>query len=431
MREWLKDHALEIASLVVAVVGVRGLTDFWARLQEMFSSYSTEALFSCGLAAAAAAIVATYFARSGYRRRIAAKDAEIASLEGQLQMAKVPGAVAGLKAMAAAASASTSAPGGDPLAALVPAEVALLLRVYDSGTVRLDDSTLPVARSLAEKGAIYRRDTHDSGVILDCDVMLSGDWVPVVRERADELRGARGEGASSLEAELAGRPAQEDVGELKRQLAAKDAEIESLRSPVESVRRTMASLPEDERALAGRLAEGPFRTSGFSAGLAHLESMGIAKRQRVPGVFTPTWALTREAMSALAEDDGLKATVADALGRGLRDREAEEAIASAIRRASAEAAGAISFMFDKGHFDYRAPDDDPWEARMDQGNRELSEMESYGVIQYETLASGERRWTLTESARRAIESDESLIGEGRAYVRAALGDGADEEGAGA
>ena len=127
MREWLKNHGLELASLVVAVVGVKGLTDFWARLQEMFSSYSTEALFSCGLAAAAAAIVATYFARSGYRRRIAAKDAEIASLEaelagrptreelaerdakiasleGQLQMAKVPGAVAGLKAMAAAAS---------------------------------------------------------------------------------------------------------------------------------------------------------------------------------------------------------------------------------------------------------------------------------------------------------------------------------------
>lgn len=80
MREWLKDHVLEIASLVVAVVGVKGLTDFWARLREMFSSYSTEALFSCGLAAAAAAIVATYFARSGYRRRTAAKDAELANL---------------------------------------------------------------------------------------------------------------------------------------------------------------------------------------------------------------------------------------------------------------------------------------------------------------------------------------------------------------
>lgn len=224
----------------------------------------------------------------------------------------------------------------------------------------------------------------------------------------------------SLEAELAGRPTQEELDE-------RDAEIESLRSPVESVRRAIASLPEDERALAGRLAEGPFRTSGFSAGLAHLESVGIAKKQRVAGVFTPTWALTREAMSALAEDDGLRATVAGALGRGLRDREAEESIASVIRRAPAATAGAISFMFDKGHFDYRAPDDDPWEARMDQGNRELSEMESYGVIQYETLASGERRWTLTKSARRAIESDESLIGEGRSYVRAALEGGANED----
>ena len=231
---------------------------------------------------------------------------------------------------------------------------------------------------------------------------------------------ARDAEIESLETELAGRPTQEELDE-------RDAEIESLRSPVESVRRAIASLPEDERALAGRLAEGPFRTSGFSAGLAHLESMGIAKKQRVAGVFTPTWALTREAMSALAEDDGLRATVADALGRGLRDREAEESIASVIRRASAATAGAISFMFDEGHFDYRAPDDDPWEARMDQGNRELSEVESYGVIQYETLASGKRRWTLTENARRAIESDESLIGEGRAYVRAALEDGADKD----
>ena len=127
---------------------------------------------------------------STLQRQLAERDAKIASLEGQLQMAKMPGAVAVVKTMAAAASASTASPGGDPLAALVPAEAKLLLRVFDSGTVRLDDSTLPVAKSLADKGAIYRRDTHDSGVILNCDVMLSSDWVPVVRERADELRGA-------------------------------------------------------------------------------------------------------------------------------------------------------------------------------------------------------------------------------------------------
>ena len=34
---------------------------------------------------------------------------------------------------------------------------------------------------------------------------------------------------------------------------------------------------------------------------------------------------------------------------------------------------------------------------------DLSEMESDGVIRYETLASGNRRWTLTENARRAIQ----------------------------
>lgn len=142
------------------------------------------------------------------------KDAETESIEEeaerlrrQLQMTKVPGTVAGLRTMSVATSASTAAPGGDPLAALLPAEVELLLRVFDSGTVRLDDSTLPVAKSLADKGAIYRRDTHDSGVIVNCDVMLTSDWVPVVRERADELRGAEGATCSQKDA-----PAAADVG---------------------------------------------------------------------------------------------------------------------------------------------------------------------------------------------------------------------------
>lgn len=81
MREWLKEHALEAAALVMTIVGVKGLADFWARLKEMFSSYSAEALFSCGLVAAAAAIAATFFARIGYRRQVAVKDVEIAELE--------------------------------------------------------------------------------------------------------------------------------------------------------------------------------------------------------------------------------------------------------------------------------------------------------------------------------------------------------------
>ena len=61
MKEWLKDHALEFISVVVTLVGVKGLTDFWSRLCEMFSSYSIEALFACGLAAAVAAIAAAFF----------------------------------------------------------------------------------------------------------------------------------------------------------------------------------------------------------------------------------------------------------------------------------------------------------------------------------------------------------------------------------
>lgn len=81
MKEWLKDHVLELAALVVAIVGVKGLTDFWSRLREMFSLYLAEALFACGLAAITAAIVAVFFIRSWHRRHIAAKDAEIAVLK--------------------------------------------------------------------------------------------------------------------------------------------------------------------------------------------------------------------------------------------------------------------------------------------------------------------------------------------------------------
>ena len=157
--------------------------------------------------------------------QLAKKDAKIASLEGQPQMAKMSGAVAVVKTMAAAASASTSAPGGDPLAALLPAEVELLLRVFDSGTVRLDDSTLPVAKSLADKGAIYRRDTHDAGVILNCDVMLSSDWVPVVRERADELRGMVDEG-----------PTQEELDERDARIAALESRIAEMAKEADGLR---------------------------------------------------------------------------------------------------------------------------------------------------------------------------------------------------
>lgn len=78
MKEWLKDHILETVALAVAIFGIKGLVDFWSRLCEMFSSYLLEALFACGLAAATGAIVATFLARSGYRRKLSAKDAEIA-----------------------------------------------------------------------------------------------------------------------------------------------------------------------------------------------------------------------------------------------------------------------------------------------------------------------------------------------------------------
>ena len=183
------------AGILLAVLAGAGVNAVCAEVPTWLAVVLCVVAYVAGfLAACYRASAETSHSNVATDAREAGPEAEVERLRGRLQTAEVPGAVAGLRTMAAAASAPTATAGGDPLAALLPAEAALLLRVYDSGTVRLDDSTLPVAKSLAEKGAIYRRDTHDSGVILDCDVMLSSDWVPVVRERADELRGARGGG---------------------------------------------------------------------------------------------------------------------------------------------------------------------------------------------------------------------------------------------
>lgn len=78
MKEWLNDHVLELVSLVVAVVGVKGLVDFWSRLCEMFWLYPVETLFICSISASVAALIATYISRGLHRRRLAEKGAELA-----------------------------------------------------------------------------------------------------------------------------------------------------------------------------------------------------------------------------------------------------------------------------------------------------------------------------------------------------------------
>lgn len=311
MKGWLKDHILELASLVVAVVGVKWLIDFWSRLCEMSSSYPAEALLACGLAAAAAAIAATFLARSGYRSELAAKDAEIADRDARI-------------------------------------------------------------------------------------------------------------------AELEERPTQKDVDDLKRshaeEIAAMDAEIERLCSPVEAVRRVISGLPVNELAMVGTLRNGPLKTSGFVEILSHLASLGIAEKLRTTGVFTPTWGLTQQAVSALGEDKHLSKSAADAAADGVRDLEAERRISSIISKLPEEQLGAVFVMYEQGSFDYRAVDSNPWGYERDQGADDLRELESAGIAEYRTLGNGKRRWTLTERATRVIGDDPTLIDEGRRYFESVVGE---------
>lgn len=76
----------------------------------------------------------------------------------------------------------------DPFAALVPAEVPFLLRVYDNAQAHVGTENLLVARSLRGKGAIYRFDAPSSDFIEESNAALTKEWVPIMNKRADELR---------------------------------------------------------------------------------------------------------------------------------------------------------------------------------------------------------------------------------------------------
>lgn len=129
-------------------------------------------------------------------------DAKIGELEGELEkrrrsdLKKKPGAVAVVDGLAMAsrasvaspAHASTQADASDPLSRLVPAEIPFLLHVYDEAQAHVGTENLMAARSLHAKGAVIRTDAPESGVISQCDVALTDEWVAIMNARADELR---------------------------------------------------------------------------------------------------------------------------------------------------------------------------------------------------------------------------------------------------
>lgn len=89
MKEWLKDHVLEMVAIAISLGGAKGLFDFWSRLLDMFDAHLAEALFACALSAAVAAIVVAFVMRRSERRKLAAKDAEIEEMDKRPTQAEV------------------------------------------------------------------------------------------------------------------------------------------------------------------------------------------------------------------------------------------------------------------------------------------------------------------------------------------------------
>ena len=250
------------------------------------------------------------------------------------------------------------------------------------------------------------------------------------QEDVDDLKKGHAKAIADRDAkigELEKRPTQKAVDDLKaahaEEIAAKDAEIERLCSPVEAVRRAISGLPGNELAMVGTLRKGPLKTSGYVETLSHLASLGIAEKLKAPGVFTPTWGLTSSAIDALGEDERLSKSAAEAAADGVRDLEAERYISSLISKLPEEQLGAVYVMHDRGFFDYRAVDNDPWGYERNRGADDLRALESAGIAEYRTLGDGKRRWTLTERAARVIDDDPTLVEEGRRYFDGVVGGG--------
>ncbi len=127
---------------------------------------------------------------------------KVAELEGKLakrwksDSQRFPGLLASVDTLAKVAEASVAPAGNapcqtaedDPMSRILPTEIPFLLRVYDEAQVHVGTENLMVARSLHRKGAVLRTDAPESGVISQCDVALTDEWVTIMKSHADELR---------------------------------------------------------------------------------------------------------------------------------------------------------------------------------------------------------------------------------------------------
>ena len=65
------DHALEVAALLVAIFGGKGVSDFWAEIVLMFTEHTAPAIFVTALAVLVGALAACWAMRVWARREIA------------------------------------------------------------------------------------------------------------------------------------------------------------------------------------------------------------------------------------------------------------------------------------------------------------------------------------------------------------------------
>lgn len=129
-------------------------------------------------------------ANSEWKSKVAAREFDIASLKMELAKAKDSEQERPEQEQVRTPSDSRMVYSNrdDPFAALIPAEVPFLLRVYDNAQAHVGTENLLVARSLRGKGAIYRFDAPSSDFIEESDAALTKEWVPIMNKRADELR---------------------------------------------------------------------------------------------------------------------------------------------------------------------------------------------------------------------------------------------------
>lgn len=67
-----------------------------------------------------------------------------------------------------------------------PAESKMVMDIWNGGSVHVGIKGLPVAKALKSRGAIYRLDAPSSGVIEECDVVLTDEWRQKVEEAVRE-----------------------------------------------------------------------------------------------------------------------------------------------------------------------------------------------------------------------------------------------------